>query len=40
MSDLARRLILYQGTVDDLKAKHPGEDLEAIFIKMIGETLE
>ena len=31
---------LYQGTVDDLKAKHPGEDLEAIFIKMIGETLE
>lgn len=28
---------LYQGTVDDLKAKHPGEDLEAIFIGMVGQ---
>ena len=31
---------LYQGTVDDLKAQHPGEDLEAIFIKMIGGISE
>ena len=29
---------LFQGTVDELKEKNPGMDLEAIFIKMIGET--
>jgi ABC-2 type transport system ATP-binding protein len=28
---------LYQGTVDDLKSQHPGEDLEAIFMKLVGE---
>jgi ABC-2 type transport system ATP-binding protein len=27
---------LYQGTVEDLEAKNPGKDLEAIFIEMIG----
>ena len=27
---------LYQGTVDGLEAKHPGKDLEAIFIEMVG----
>ena len=29
---------LFQGTVDELKEKNPGQDLEAIFIKMVGET--
>ena len=29
---------LYQGTVDELEEKHPGKDLEAIFIEMIGGT--
>lgn len=27
---------LYQGTVENLEAQHPGKDLEAIFIEMIG----
>ena len=27
---------LYQGTVEDLEKQHPGKDLEAIFIEMIG----
>lgn len=31
---------LYQGTVDELEAKHPGKDLEAIFIEMIGGVAE
>lgn len=29
---------LFQGTVDELKENNPGQDLEAIFIKMVGET--
>lgn len=28
---------LYQGTVEDLEAAHPGKDLEAIFIEMVGK---
>ena len=31
---------LYQGTVEDLQKMHPGMDLEAIFIKMVGKTIE
>lgn len=31
---------LYQGTVDGLEEKHPGKDLEAIFIEMIGGRSE
>ena len=27
---------LYQGTVEELTEKHPGKDLEAIFIEMVG----
>ena len=27
---------LYQGTVEELCERHPGKDLEAIFIEMIG----
>ena len=29
---------LYQGTVEGLEEKHPGKDLEAIFIEMTGGT--
>ena len=28
---------IYQGTVDNLAAQHPGKDLEAIFIEMVGD---
>jgi ABC-2 type transport system ATP-binding protein len=31
---------LYQGTVEDLQKMHPGMDLEAIFIEMVGKTVE
>jgi ABC-2 type transport system ATP-binding protein len=31
---------LYQGTVEDLEAAHPGKDLEAIFIEMVGQKEE
>lgn len=31
---------LYQGTVEELESIHPGKDLEAIFIEMIGGTVE
>ena len=27
---------LYQGTVENLASQHPGKDLEAIFIEMVG----
>ena len=29
---------LYQGTVENLSAQHPGKDLEQIFIDMVGTT--
>ena len=28
---------IYQGTVEDLAKAHPGKDLEAIFIEMVGD---
>ena len=31
---------MYQGTVEELAAQHPGKDLEAIFIEMIGGVAE